>query len=182
MTYTFYSDGAATMRQVNGEYVREAGGWAWALINDNEEIIISEAGGAVSTTNNEMELMAIYKVLEYYKYNKIKIGDTIIICSDSSYCINIFTNWINGWIAKGWSRGKGKPIENLKLIKDIYNLIEEFKSCFIEVRFTKVKGHNVDKFNNYVDSLAVNAKKSFAKVKEDSPFLDTQDLLSKIKR
>ena len=30
-----YTDGAATMKCVNGEYQRENGGWAWAAIDEN---------------------------------------------------------------------------------------------------------------------------------------------------
>jgi hypothetical protein len=30
--YSYWTDGAASMNKVNGEYIREAGGWAWALI------------------------------------------------------------------------------------------------------------------------------------------------------
>ena len=40
-----YSDGAATMKCVNGEYKRENGGWAWAAIDDEDNLIISNSGG-----------------------------------------------------------------------------------------------------------------------------------------
>lgn len=158
MEYNYYCDGAATMRKINGEYVREAGGWAWARVEDNKVINWSN-GGDKETTNNEQELKAIYFALkdsidkEYY--------GNINIYSDSSYCINIFTQWINSWKANGWTRGKKHElIENLNLIKAIDIFIECHKISGNKVNFIKVKGHSTNEFNNFVDQKAVEAKKA----------------------
>lgn len=157
MIYKFYTDGAATMNKVNGEWVREAGAWAWAWV-DNDMVMDSACGDKALTTNNEQELMAIYMALERCKSFDLKNNDTIEICSDSSYCIDIFTSWIEGWIKRGWKRAKNKPIENLKLIQRIWANMEKFKEKSVEIKFTKVKGHGDDVYNIFVDKIAVETK------------------------
>lgn len=159
MTYNFYTDGAATMRKDgNGNYIREAGGWAWALVNDNNIIKRFNAEYVEYTTNNEMELSAIQDALKYYIHSHINHGDTINIYSDSAYCINIFTQWIDSWKINNWTRKGNKPIENLKIIKNIYAYITNLKNHFININFIKVKGHSNDMINDFVDRLAVAAK------------------------
>ena len=158
MTYNFYTDGAATMKKINGEYVREAGGWGVVLLV-NDCHIWAGCGHADNTTNNEMELTAIVKALSRYGHNYFASGDTINIYSDSAYCVNIFTQWIEGWKRNGWTRGKKhEPIQNVTIIKNIYDYIQNLKKDFIEVNFIKVKGHSGEMYNEYADRLAVAAK------------------------
>ena len=57
--YTYFTDGAATMLRKDGKYLREAGGWAFVLLVGGQEVS-SQSGGCPLTTNNEMELYAIY--------------------------------------------------------------------------------------------------------------------------
>lgn len=151
MKYTYYTDGAATMVKKNGKYLREAGGWAFIKLKSNE-IIAEQSGGCPLTTNNEMELYAIYASLRDFKDNADE-SDEIEICSDSGYCINIFTQWASNWKRRGWRKSDGKLIENLELIKAIWDLIQP-----VNITFTKVKGHSKDKLNQKADSLAVKAK------------------------
>ena len=159
MIYNFWTDGAATMKKDDlGNYIREAGGWAWALVCDNNIVKRFDAGYADNTTNNEMELKAIQDVLSYYMYHRINRGDIINIYSDSAYCVNIFTQWIDGWRINNWTRKGNKLIENLNLIKDIYTHIANLKNHFVNVNFIKVKGHSNDMMNDFVDRLAVAAK------------------------
>lgn len=162
MVLKYYTDGAATMRQVNGQYVREAGGWAYARV-ENGEITCWTGGGLPYTTNNEMELTAILEAL--YQIESISLpGDEAEIYSDSAYSINIFTQWAKSWEKNGWTRGKKhEPIENLSVIREAYNLIKELEESFVKVTFIKVKGHSTDKFNQFVDARAVEMKLSQAK-------------------
>ena len=153
-TYTYYTDGAATMVNRKGKYLREAGGWAFILLKNNEEIA-SQSGGCPLTTNNEMELYAIYASVK----NFLEIsgpGDSLVICSDSAYCINIFERWIYGWQKRGWRKGDGKPIQNLKLIQAIWKMMGKVDN----ITFKKVKGHSNNRLNVKVDRLAVEAKKA----------------------
>lgn len=160
MNYCYYVDGAASMRQVNGQYLREAGGWAYALVKD-DKVIFSLAGHEDKTTNQAMELTAIYEALMHYLthfYTETEC-DKVEIYSDSAYCINIYTNWAKGWKANNWTRRGNKPIENLEIIKATWELVEKFSEDFREVSFIKVPGHSTNVHNNYVDRLAVEAKK-----------------------
>lgn len=149
-----YSDGAATMNNINGEYTRGNGGAAMAIINDNGEIEYSASKHFDNTTNNYCELYAIFMALSYCSVNYPK--NAIEIYSDSAYCVNMLkeNGWIYSWYKNNWTRGKKhEPIENLDIIQDIWNYINK-----LNVTFCKVKGHSNDKFNNYVDKLAVKAK------------------------
>jgi ribonuclease HI len=152
-TYTYYTDGAATMINKRGKYLREAGGWAFVLLKNNEEIA-SQSGGCPLTTNNEMELYAIYASIKDF-LNIASPEDSLVICSDSAYCINIFESWAFGWQKNGWRKSDGKPIQNLPLIQAIWKLMAKVKN----IAFKKVKGHSKNKLNAKADKLAVEAKK-----------------------
>ena len=152
VTYTYYTDGAATMVNKNGRYLREAGGWAFVMLKDGE-VISHQSGGCPLTTNNEMELYAIYaSILDFL--NVSQPGDSLVICSDSAYCINIYKSWAAGWQRRGWRKSDGKPIQNLEIIKATWKLIVEIDN----LSFKKVKGHSHNQLNAKVDSLAVEAK------------------------
>ena len=156
-TFTYYTDGAATMINKNGEYLREAGGWAFILLKDGEEIN-SQSGGCPLTTNNEMELYAIYASVKDF-LNISGSGDNLVICSDSAYCINIYTSWAAGWRRRGWRKSDGKAIQNLDIIKATCTLISKINKTGRVIQFKKVKGHSKNQFNSKADSLAVEAKK-----------------------
>ena len=173
-TIHYYTAGASTMRQENGKYLKGPGGWGYVQVDvidkdralnevimydvRKEQNYIARRGGAPVTTNNEQELYAIYAALRNFS-TKCKNGDTVVIYSDSAYSINIFTQWIKNWEANGWTRGKKhEPIENVTLIKMIWDLIKTFEKRFIKVDFIKVKGHSGDYWNEMVDKLAVEAK------------------------
>ena len=170
MIYKYYTDGAATMRKVNGEYVREAGGWAWARVDpETNKVLESVSGHKDNASNNEMELIAILSALTYYDihFYDEKEADCVRIYSDSAYCVNIFTTWIKNWKANCWTRGKKhEPIKNLEIIKEIDRLVEKFSTGFRQVEFIKVPGHSNDEINNFVDKLAVEAK-SYYVLKSD---------------
>lgn len=169
--FIIYTDGAATMRKVDGQYVREAGGWAYAVLDENDKLMFDNYGHADNTTNNEMELNAIFQGL--MRFNSFGCsGKTVEIRSDSAYCVNIFNEWIKGWKANGWTRGKKhEPIENVTLIKNIDWALSEATRRFNKVTFVKVKGHANDEWNNYVDKLAVDGKEGRWRKQEDDTML-----------
>lgn len=156
--YTYYTDGASTMKKENGEYLKGAGGWAFIELTD--DIPTNQMYGcAVKTTNNEQELYAIFAALHHF-LTKGKKGSEVEICSDSAYCVNIFNSWITGWENNGWTRGKKhEPIENLELIQRIWKLVNEINRRFSKITFVKVIGHSGDKYNDAADKLAVEGKR-----------------------
>ena len=93
-----------------------------------------------------MELTAIISAVEKYGKN----SPIPVICSDSSYCINTFTNWIFSWANNGWKNSNKKTPENIDLIMKYYNMINNG----YKVDFVKVEGHTGHKWNEYADKLA----------------------------
>lgn len=86
-----------------------------------------------------MELFAIlqaFRTIERkYKNNKVTIY------SDSSYCINILTDWIYKWSMNNWRDSKGNEIKNFSYIYSLYKYYK--KDFFIcQINFQLVKGHN----------------------------------------
>ena len=164
MEYNFYCDGAASMRKDgNGNYIREAGGWGFVLVDkENNKAIYQNSGRKDSTTNQEMELTAIHEVFRYYVENLYdeERCDTINIYSDSAYCVNMLQDngWVYTWRKNDWRRKGNKPIENLELIQKIYITMFSLNEGFRKVNFIKVRGHSGDMWNEYADRLAVNAK------------------------
>lgn len=130
---TVYTDGAC-------KYNPGPGGWAAILIWNGIERGIS--GRSTHTTNNEMELMALYQALKLLK------GPSVLkIYSDSSYVVNsISKGWVLNWISKGElsRRPNGALWSNV--------MTELYKHQF-EIHW--VKGHHTNKYNNMCDKMAV---------------------------
>lgn len=131
------------------------GGWGALFLVEHEtkgkrKLVLK--GGEKHTTNNRMELIAVLEALKFIHNDLIsKYKCTIEIYSDSSYVINpVNSNWLQGWIRNGWITTKGTPIINQDLWEVMYTLL-----CAMNVKFIKVKGHNGNKFNEYVDQVAV---------------------------
>lgn len=155
--YTYYTDGAATMINKKGKYLRKEGGWAYICLKD-DEIIERQSGGCPLTTNNEMELYAIYA--SFKNFSEISQNkDSVEICSDSGYSIDIFTKWIKNWQKNGWRKYDGKAIKNSDLIKAILQLMIDIENNDCMITFRKVKGHSKNRLNKEADKLAVEAKK-----------------------
>ena len=119
-----------------------------------------------NTTNNRMEMTAILHALELtqtrYKQDKCTIK------SDSAYCVNMFNDWIYQWNHNGWTRYKNQPIENLDLVKQIWEYCKlEWPNFTVE----KVKGHNGLLGNEVADLLATNQLNKLA------DFLKNNDII-----
>lgn len=104
--------------------------------------------GYIKTTNNRMELLAAIRGLE-----ALKTPCDVDLYSDSKYLVDAFNQkWIDGWIAKGWKRGKNEPVKNPDLWKALLKAMEPHK-----VNFIWVKGHNGHPLNERCDVLATTA-------------------------
>jgi ribonuclease HI len=115
------------------------GGWAWASLDGRHG-----SGGHAGTTNNLMELRAVYELLGAYS------ADTpLLIQADSMYVINIFTKWLRGWRARGWQTAAKKPVLNREAIELIAERLEGR-----DIRWEHVKGHSGHPLNERVDTLA----------------------------
>ena len=104
--------------------------------------------GYVKTTNNRMELMAAIAGLE-----ELRVPCEVTLYSDSQYLVRAFQDhWIDGWIRKGWERGKNEPVKNIDLWKRLLQAKEPH-----QVTFVWVKGHNGHEMNERCDRLATSA-------------------------
>lgn len=138
-TIKIYTDGAA--RGNPGK-----AGWGAVIINGKE---VFEIGGRKDhATNNQMELTAPIQALKYLKNNKSH-GVNIEIVSDSKYVILGITEWIFNWQKNNWRNAGKKPVLNQELWEELYELTEELKP-----KWTYVKGHSGDKYNDRVDEIA----------------------------
>ncbi len=145
MKVNIYTDGAARGNPDG------PGGYGTILSyvdSQGQEHIREYSGGFKKTTNNRMELMAAIIGLE--ALNK---PCDVTLYSDSQYVIKAFNDhWIDGWIKKGWKRGKNEPVKNVDLWKRILKAKEPHN-----VTFVWVKGHDGHEQNERCDQLATSA-------------------------
>ena len=105
-------------------------------------------GGYKKTTNNRMELMAAIVGLE-----ALTKPCHVKLYSDSQYLVKAFNeHWIDGWVKKGWKRGKNEEVKNVDLWKRLLAAKEPH-----DVEFIWVKGHAGHEMNERCDVLATTA-------------------------
>ena len=91
------------------------------------------SAGYKKTTNNRMELLAAIAGLE-----ALNRPCEVELYSDSQYLVKAFNeHWIDGWIKKGWKRGKNEPVKNT----DLWKRLLKAKAPH-HVEFIWVKGHD----------------------------------------
>lgn len=131
ISYCIYTDGSCRANGNGGI------GIVW-LKNDEKTFEYSK--GFKNTTNNQMELKAIYVALKSIS----KPIDSLEIITDSEYCIGVIT--------KPWN-----PKKNIELIAKIKKqLVETQKLVKDPIKWTHIKGHSNSIWNNYCDKLATN--------------------------
>ena len=118
-------------------------------VDTKEELHVKEISqGYVRTTNNRMELMAVIAGLE-----ALNRPCTVEVYSDSQYVVNAFNqHWVDGWLKKGWKRGKNEPVKNVDLWKRLLSAKGKHN-----VTFHWVKGHDGHPQNERCDELATTA-------------------------
>ncbi len=106
------------------------------------------SAGYQKTTNNRMEIMAAIVGLE-----ALTKPCQVELYSDSQYLVNAFNqHWIEGWLKKGWKRGKNEDVKNV----DLWKRLLEAKAPH-QVTFIWVKGHDGHEMNERCDVLATTA-------------------------
>ena len=106
------------------------------------------SAGYKKTTNNRMELMAAIVGLE-----ALNRPCEVELYSDSKYLTDAFNqHWIDGWVKKGWKRGKNEPVKNIDLWQRLLKAKESHT-----VKFIWVKGHAGHPENERCDRLATSA-------------------------
>lgn len=126
--YKIYCDGAYAPS-------RDQGGVGFVILNEDDEILAKGSKGYKNTSNQRMEQTAVLLAL-----NSIKTPSDIEVFTDSMYLVGTYT--------KNWKR---------KANQDLWKKLDYVISKHKSVKFTWVKGHADNEFNQLCDSLAFNA-------------------------
>ena len=118
------------------------GGWAAVLRWQGHEKEIS--GAEENTTNNKMELIAVIEALK-----SLKSPCHVVLVTDSQYVMKGYTEWLPGWMAKGWKTANKKPVAN----QDLWQILTE-QSKRHQIEWKWIKGHNGHTENERCDALA----------------------------
>ena len=93
-----YTDGSCLGNPGNG-------GWAFLIVGDKN--ICYRTGFELNTTNNQMELVAVIKALEFLKEFR-----DISINTDSNYVKQGITTWIINWKKNNWKSSRKQTVKN----------------------------------------------------------------------
>ena len=118
------------------------GGYGSIIRVQGEEEEIS--GSAKNTTNNVMELTAAVVALK-----QLKEPCQVVLTSDSQYLVKGMTEWIKGWIKKGWVTSDKKPVKNKSIWLELDQLSKPHK-----ITWKWVRGHQGHIENERCDRLA----------------------------
>ena len=118
------------------------GGWGALLRWGGHERELS--GGEAQTTNNRMELMAAIVALE-----TLKEPCDVVLTTDSQYVRQGITEWLDGWLRRGWKTAGGSAVKNRDLWERLHQAVQRHS-----VDWRWVKGHSGHPENERVDQLA----------------------------
>jgi ribonuclease HI len=106
---------------------------------------VKELSGADGqTTNNRMEMSGAIAGLE-----ALTRPCEVVITTDSQYLVKGMTEWMNGWVRKGWVNSKREPVVNRDLWEKLLALSKVHK-----ITWNWVRGHNGHIENERCDELA----------------------------
>lgn len=157
MRLSIYTDGATSFNGMSNA----VGGWAYAIVDEHNCLIHSDSGRVEGATNQQMELTAISRACTYACAFLNEYGVQYCVYSDSAYAIHCYEqNWWRNWERNGWRNAKKEPVANKELWEQLIPFFADGSFTFI-----KVKGHSGDdtinsKWNNYVDKMAVEARRA----------------------
>lgn len=146
MAITIYTDGGCTGNP-------GPGGWGSVVLVNGKQIELS--GGINSTTNNQMELTAVIKALEFIG-KEYSFKEELEIYTDSQYVKNGITSWIINWEKNGWKTAAKKPVKNKEFWIELRTLTK-----MANIKWFWVKGHSGNKYNEICDQLVAMERAKF---------------------
>lgn len=108
---------------------------------------LSEPG----TTNNRMALRSAITGLD-----ALRRACHVVFTSDSQYLVKGMSEWVPGWVARGWRRKSG-AIENLELWQQLVTAAAQHR-----VEWRWVRGHAGHPQNEYANHLATRAARELS--------------------
>ena len=128
----------------DGSCLGNPGKGGWAFLVNNEGVISSRSGYSIKATNNQMELTAAIKAIEFLVNHK-----EMSIYTDSSYLKNGITLWVTNWKKNNWKTASKNPVKN----KELWERLDQL-NYLKKIKWKWVKAHDTNKLNNEVDLLA----------------------------
>ena len=135
------------------------GGWGYVILENGYEDF-TDYGGAIDTTNNRMEIMAVIEAMNQFEY---PVEATIY--SDSKYVVNGITSWVDGWERNNYKDG---TIKN----RDLWMLISDHKTAH-NIKAKWVPAHMGVKYNEQADRLAEKGRLQLGGVSRVEPNVRT---------
>lgn len=150
-----YTDGACKDNLRQDGIAEGKGGWAYVMLDkvpgENSIVVDKASGQKVSTTNQEMEIVAVAEAFEALGSSRPK---HVNLYSDSAYVINCLKDrWFDKWISNGWLNNKKKPVENKESWERLINVVEKHTVNFFHIK------RNSTKYIRLVDGMAKEASK-----------------------
>jgi ribonuclease HI len=118
------------------------GGWGTILRFGGHEKELS--GFDPETTNNRMELSGAIAGLE-----ALTRPCRVRVTTDSEYVKKGMTEWVEGWVKRGWKNTQKKPVANRDLWERLLELAGQH-----QVEWHWVRGHDGHAENERCDALA----------------------------
>ena len=125
------------------------GGWGAVIeLGDREQVL---SGSDQDTTNNRMELTATIEALSWLEDS---FGRCVVdLHTDSQYLRRGITEWLEGWVERGWRTQRNRPVKN----QDLWVRLAELNNGH-KVTWHWLKGHAGDRQNERADRLATAAR------------------------
>ncbi len=146
--YKIYTDGSCKGNGKKNNY----GACGYIVLDSNNNKIYSFVHGYKNTTNQRMEMQAIYDSCIYIKENLKNDSFSCEIYTDSAYCVRcVNEKWYEKWEKNNWKNSSKEPIKNQDIWKKIIPFFNDNR--FI---FKKIKGHSDNFYNNEIDNIVQN--------------------------
>jgi ribonuclease HI len=139
------------------------GGWGAIIHWDDREWVLS--GNDPDTTNNRMELHAAAAALALLE--GLLGRCQVTVHTDSEYLRQGITEWIDGWVSRGWRTSDKQPVKNQDLWRVLYRLVQAH-----DVTWRWLKGHAAHPLNERADRLATEALRPLQRLHRGPGVLD----------
>jgi ribonuclease HI len=137
-TFLIYTDGACLD---NGQANAKAG---WACVFRPEDGGLTGRlenhgpfGDSAPQTSNRAELRAVIGALRF-RYWVGEGFSTLVVATDSDYVVKSATEWVSGWIIKGWKTAKGASVKNRDLWEALLGEVEQWDDRGLKIQLWKI--------------------------------------------
>lgn len=142
--FDIYSDGSCPN---NGCKTSIAGCGVFYGLNDARNVSIP-VPPEYKQTNNTAEL---YAAIVAFNDNQ---SVAFTLYTDSTYVLNGYNKWMDGWKKNGWRKSNGKSVKNVELWSKMYTPKQQ---AHVDTQVKYVRGHSGNPGNDAADALATAA-------------------------